>query len=128
MKLADTHVVSGSIRNGNLFLSPAWSDVIPGGIQSHNAASRAGIVDDIGGGSFHHPPIIGDSSAAPQKRKEFVRFCIIKRSPQLFSTGCFHALVGEMPTHGSQNARNNSHDKTNEYRVKPSRNVGYGRV
>jgi hypothetical protein len=54
-----------------------------------------------------------------------VRFCIIKNGPQLFSTRCFHTLVGETPTHGSQNARDNSHDKTNEYRVKPSRSVGY---
>jgi hypothetical protein len=71
MKLADAHVVSGSIRDGNQFLSAAWSDVISGGIQSHNAASRAGIVDDVGGGSF----TIRQSSAILVRSSDAERVC-----------------------------------------------------
>jgi len=96
-------------------------------IQSHNAVSHAKIVDDIGGGAF----TIRQPSAILVRSSEAERDCAFlyhQNSPQLFSTRSFHILVGETPTHGSQNARDNSHDKTNEYRVKPSRNMGYSWV
>jgi hypothetical protein len=44
---------------------------------------------------------------------------------QLFPTRRSHTLVCETSTHDSQKTTDNCHDKTNDYRVKPSRGVGY---
>jgi hypothetical protein len=44
---------------------------------------------------------------------------------QLLLARCFHTPVREMPAHGSHETTGSSHDKTNEYRFKPSRVVGY---